>query len=89
MKFIKTILYPFGIKQARTIDSARFTALSSLLTNTNVPSRYSHYLTLLEKSQNVLDLQINYCIQNNKSDISRLLQFIKKTLKPISFILKK
>jgi hypothetical protein len=79
-------LSPFGIKQARTIDSARFTALSSLLTNTNVPSRYSHYLQLLEKSQNVLDLQINYCIQNNKSDISRLLQFIKKNPKNQSLL---
>lgn len=79
-------LSPFGIKQARTIDSARFTALSSLLTNTNVPSRYSHYLPLLEKSQNVLDLQINYCIQNNKSDISKLLQFIKKNPKNQSLL---
>lgn len=74
-------LSPFGIKQARTIDSARYTALSSLLTNTKVPSRYGHYLTLLEKSQNVMDLQINYCIQNNKNDTSRLLQFIKKNPK--------
>lgn len=79
-------LSPFGIKQASTINSARFTALSYLLTNTNVPSRYSHYLPLLEKSQNALDLQISYCIQNNNSDTSRLLQFIKKNPKNQSFL---
>lgn len=79
-------LSPFGIKQARTIDSARFTSLSCLLNNTNVPSRYSHYIPLLEKSQNVLDLQISYCIQNNNSDTSRLLQFIKKNPKNQSFL---
>ncbi|TAF70815.1 MAG: hypothetical protein EAZ58_05090 [Flavobacterium sp.] len=79
-------LSPFGIKQARTEDVARFTVLSSLLTNTNVASQYTHHLPLLEKSQNVLDLQINYCIQNNNRDSSKLLQFIKKNPKNQSLL---
>lgn len=79
-------LSPFGIKQARAIDSARFTALYYLLNHNRIPSLYLHYLPLLEKSQNVLDLQITYCIKNNFNDQSKLVQFIKKNPKNQSFL---
>jgi hypothetical protein len=71
-------LSPFGIKQARATDSAGFTTLSYLLDHAKVPNRYLRYLPLLEKSQNVFDLQIICCIKNNYRDQSRLLSFIKK-----------
>lgn len=79
-------LSPFGIKQARAIDAARFTTLSYLLNRAKVPSRYLHYLPLLEKSQNVLDLQIIYCIKTNYRDQSKLLQFIKNNPKNQSLL---
>jgi hypothetical protein len=79
-------LSPFGIKQARAIDSARFITLFYLLNHAKIPRRYLHYLPLLEKSQNVLDLQIIYCIKNNYRDQSKLLKFIKKNPKNQSLL---
>jgi thymidylate kinase len=76
---------PFGVRQVPAIVSARFTALFYLLNNAKVPSRYSRYLPLLEKSQNALDLQITHCINENRNEQSRLLQFIKKNPNNQSF----
>lgn len=76
---------PFGVRQVPAIVSARFTALFYLLNNAKVPSRYSRYLPLLEKSQNALDLQITHCINGNRNEQSRLLQFIKKNPNNQSF----
>ncbi|MCZ8229419.1 hypothetical protein [Flavobacterium sp.] len=76
---------PFGVRHVPSIVSARFTALFYLLNNAKVPSRYSHYLPLLEKSQNALDLHITSCINENGNEQSRLQQFIEKNPKNQSF----
>lgn len=76
----------FGIKHAPTIDSARFTSLFYVLNHAKVPSHYLHYLSLLEKSQNHLDLEITNCIKNNYNDPSSLLKFIKRNPKNQSFL---
>lgn len=74
-------LTSFGIKQAHTIDSARFTALFYVLNDAQIPSHYEHYLPILEKSQHHLDLEIIQCIKKHSGDPSRLLQFLQNNPK--------
>ena len=75
----------FGIKNARTIDSARHVILSILLTNKKTPNYDSQYALLLEKSQNVLDILITFCLKNKSNDVSKLISFLKKEPKNNSF----
>ena len=67
----------YGIKNASSIDTARYIVLFYILNDAEIPAKYLGYKLAIQNSNLPLDLIIKYHFENRGKDKSGLLNFIK------------
>ncbi|MBB1194034.1 hypothetical protein DNC80_10205 [Flavobacterium sp. SOK18b] len=72
------ILNNYGVKNASSVDTARFIALFYTLNNSEIPAKYLDYKNAIQNSNEPLDLILKNHFRNTKISEANLLNMIKQ-----------